>query len=103
MTVYILHLETPLKHARHYTGYSENMWTLRKRLEHHRNGTSGCRFMRVIFELGISFTLARVFRGKKFDRSFERKLKNTCSVPDYCPICSGRERPYHPKKKGISQ
>jgi len=98
MSVYILHLNTPLHHARHYTGFSTNSRTLAERLEHHRRGSAGCRFTSVLHDLGIGFTLARVFVGKRFDRNFERKLKNTKKVTRYCPICAGREHPYHPKE-----
>lgn len=98
MTVYVLHLNTPLKHAKHYVGFVVNGHTLKARIEHHRNGTANCRFTQVLHNLGITFVLARVFRGKKFDRSFERKLKKTHKVTYYCPICAGVERPYHPKE-----
>lgn len=86
--VYILHLDTPLKHARHYVGFSTSSRTLEERLEHHRNGTAGCRFTEVLRELGITFTLAYVYQGKKYDRTFERRLKNTKHIPRYCPICN---------------
>ena len=88
MSVYILHLDQPLHHARHYVGFSTNNRTLSERLEHHRKGTAGCRFTEVLRERGISFTLARVFKGSQYDRHFERRLKNTKAVPRYCPICN---------------
>lgn len=75
MAVYILHLDVPLHHARHYVGFSTNERTLQERIEHHRRGTAKCVFTRVLMEKGITFTLARVFRGERFDRTFERKLK----------------------------
>lgn len=99
MTVYILHLDTPLHHARHYTGFSTNGWTLRERIEHHRHGTASCNFTRVLHALGISFTLARVFKGKQHDRNFERALKNTKNVPYYCPICNPNALQHKPRKK----
>lgn len=94
--IYILHLDTPLHHARHYVGYSANKRTLNARIEHHRKGTAHCRFTEVLREKGIGFTLARVMEG---DRTMERKIKRTKSVRDYCPICSGgKVREYHPKE-----
>lgn len=96
MAVYILHLDTPLHHAKHYVGFSTNRRTLRNRLEHHAHGTANCRFTQVLHQLGITFTLARLFKGNKYDRNFERKLKNTKAVPRYCPICAGEERPFTP-------
>lgn len=98
MTVYILHLDAPLHHAKHYVGFVVNGHTLKHRIAHHANGTAGCRFTQVLHDLGIGFQLARVFKCPKFDRSFERKLKKTKNVNYYCPICAGVERPYHPKE-----
>ena len=94
--VYILHLATPLAHARHYTGFSQNGRTLKERIAHHHAGTAHCRFTEVLHELGIGFEVARVF--KNADRTFERKLKNTKHVARYCPICNPQPRAYHPKE-----
>ena len=97
MSVYILHLDHPLHHAKHYTGFSKNGRTLQERIEHHRNGTAGCRFTEAIRERGIGFVLARVF--KDADRTFERKLKRTKKVTRYCPICNPDAPEYNPKEK----
>lgn len=92
MSVYILHLESPLGHARHYVGWAKKV---ESRLKHHKAGT-GARFTQVCIERGINFILARVFEDA--DKKFERKLKNTNSTKDYCPICMGEKvREYHPK------
>jgi putative endonuclease len=93
--VYILHLDAPLSHARHYVGYSATDDTLTARLEHHRNGTARARFTDVLHERGIGFQLARVFENA--DKAFERRLKNTNNTKRYCPLCTPRPRPYHPK------
>lgn len=95
--VYILHLETPLCHARHYVGFSRDGRTLKERIAHHRDGTARCRFTEVLHERGIGFVLACVF--KQGDRTFERKLKNTNHTARYCPICNPHARKYHPKEK----
>lgn len=93
MSVYILHFDTPLKHAKHYVGYASQVVL---RIEHHRNGT-GARLTQVIREQGIGFQVAKVFTGTKYDRVFERKLKRTKNISRYCPICSGdHARRYHP-------
>lgn len=93
MSVYLLHLDQPLAHARHYTGWSTH---LEDRLEHHANGT-GARFTQVLRERGITWQLARVWDGA--DRRFERRLKNTKNVRRYCPICEGeKRREYRPKE-----
>lgn len=79
-TVYLLHFDSPYKHARHYLGYTEN---LEQRLEAHRNG-SGARLIQVITENGIGFELARTWEG---DRNFERELKNKKHTARLCPKC----------------
>ena len=79
-TIYLLHLETPYKHARHYLGFSTH---LKARLEHHRNGT-GARFMQVVTEAGIPWCVARKWQGTRYD---ERRLKNRHNSAQLCPIC----------------
>jgi predicted GIY-YIG superfamily endonuclease len=79
-TIYLLHLQTPYKHARHYLGFSTH---LKARLEHHRNGT-GARFMQVVTEAGIPWRVARTWQGTRND---ERRLKNWHNSAQLCPIC----------------
>jgi predicted GIY-YIG superfamily endonuclease len=93
MTVYLLHFETPLHHARHYIGYAEHV---KRRLEHHRNGT-GARLLQVCNERGIAYDLVRTWEGE--GRDFERKLKNCKHAARYCPMCNTRARQYRPKEK----
>ena len=56
-TVYLLHFSEPYKHARHYTGWTED---LPARLGAHGNGR-GARLMEVIKVAGIGFPLARTW------------------------------------------
>lgn len=49
MMVYLLHLDTPLSHAKHYMGSCDD---LDARLERHRTG-SGARMLAVCIERGI--------------------------------------------------
>ena len=92
MAVYILHFSTPLKHAQHYTGYAKDV---DERFKEHCNGT-GARITQVCNEQGITYQIARVFKGK--DRKFERRLKNTHKVKVYCSICMGNKcRKYKPE------
>ncbi len=95
MTVYLIHFQTNLKHARHYVGYAAHV---NKRLAHHRDGT-GARILAVCNERGIGYDLARIWEGR--GRDFERKLKNCKHAARYCPICSGEHaREYKPTKDG---
>src|SRR5205085_2158791 len=87
--VYLLHLDRPFKHAKHYLGFSMN---LEARLQCHRNG-NGARFMEVVSQAGIGFTLARLWRCDTWEegRALERKLKKQHS-PLLCPLCNPRRK-----------
>jgi predicted GIY-YIG superfamily endonuclease len=79
-TVYLLHFDSPYKHARHYVGFTKD---LAARLEAHASG-QGARLVQVIIEAGITFQLARVWTGTRKD---ERRLKNRKNAPRECPLC----------------
>jgi predicted GIY-YIG superfamily endonuclease len=85
-TVYIVHFDTPYKHARHYTGWATD---LDARLEAHREGR-GARLMEVIKEAGITWRLSRTWPGTR-DR--ERAIKNRHEAPRLCPECTPEPRP----------
>jgi hypothetical protein len=94
-TVYVLHLDPPYKHARHYTGYAEP-GNLQSRLTAHAAGT-GARLMQVITEAGGTFRLARTWPG---GRTRERELKNRHDAPRLCPICTEHPKPAQGKDTG---
>jgi hypothetical protein len=87
-TVYLLHLDPPYKHARHYTGHAEP-GRLHARLAAHAAG-SGARLMQVVKDAGGSFRLARTWPG---GRTRERELKDRHDAPRLCPICTSHPRP----------
>lgn len=89
--VYLIHFDRKLHHAAHYVGYADDVAA---RWQQHLKGT-GARLTQVLNQLGIGYKIVRVFYGES--RKFERKLKNTNHTKHYCPICSGRTRPYNPK------
>jgi predicted GIY-YIG superfamily endonuclease len=78
--IYLLHLDRPLGHARHYVGYAADVG---KRLEEHRAGR-GARMLAVAAERGIGFELVRVWPG---GREEERRLKRQHNAPRYCYVC----------------
>lgn len=82
MTVYLIHFDQPLHHAKHYMGYTDD---LPKRMELHRSG-KGARLMQVVKEKGITWRPVRVWWGG--DRSLERRLKNCKNAARLCPICN---------------
>ncbi len=94
-TVYLLHFDQAYKHAQHYIGIAAD---LRARLTKHAMG-QGARLMEVITAAGITWQLARTWRG---DRQLERRLKNRKEAPALCPICAGDDamrRAVYPTEK----
>ncbi len=102
-TVYLLHFETPYKHARHYMGFAYNV---ERRIEEHRNG-NGARLMQAVVGAGIDFVIARTWEGcteadeaRLKDRR-ERKpspaMRKTSSKRGkggsrFCPICKEQKK-----------
>lgn len=74
-TIYLLHFNSPLAHARHYMGWSSDVAA---RLEHHAKGT-GARLMAAVGRAGIGWQLARTWTG---DRKQERRR-----LSGLCPLC----------------
>ena len=79
-TVYLLHLDPSLCHARHYLGWAR---ALEARLAEHRAGRGSPLIAAVAS--GSRIELARSWTG--VDRYFERQLKNRHEAPRLCPIC----------------
>ncbi len=91
-TIYLLHLDTPLRHARHYVGLADD---LDARLERHASG-NGARMLAVCRERGITWQLARTWQG---NRGFERWLKNKKNSTWFCPVCNGAKALNRAKEK----
>lgn len=85
-TVYLLHFDRPLRHARHYLGHTDG--PLERRLAQH-GGPNGAHLMRHVAAAGIGWQLARTWSG---DRHRERQLKNQCGHTRHCPICREARR-----------
>ena len=83
--IYLLHFDRPYQHARHYTGWTED---LLDRLDRHAAGR-GARLVEVIWQAGIGFTLVRICEGT---RRTERAIKNDGGATRYCPACTPRPR-----------
>lgn len=82
---YLIHFERPYQHARHYLGWTTDLW---RRLRRHRKGR-GARLLQVIQEAGIGWRLVRVWFGP---RTIERALKRHGSGARHCPICEARRK-----------
>src|SRR5260370_19461090 len=80
MTVYLIHLERPYHHARHYLGCTHD---LMHRLAEHRKGT-GAKLLRAVGRAGIPFDVVRTWDGY---RQEELQLKARKNAPKLCPVC----------------
>jgi hypothetical protein len=87
-TVYIVHLDPPYRHARHYSRTSADPGCLQQRLADHHT-SNGPWLLRVQKAAGGSWHLVATFPGS---RDTERQLKNGQCVPSYCPECTPSPR-----------
>jgi predicted GIY-YIG superfamily endonuclease len=81
-TVYIIHFDTKLHHAKHYVGYTHN---LQRRIILHRKGY-GSKLMKAVAESNITWEVAAKFQA---GRAVERAIKDQKNTSRYCPICNG--------------
>ena len=80
---YLIHLDQPVAHARHYTGWQKRAGGNRE--ARHQSG-NGARLLATARARGIAFRVVRTWPGT--DRRFERQLKNYAHAPRLCPVCS---------------
>jgi predicted GIY-YIG superfamily endonuclease len=85
-TVYLIHFDTPYKHARHYLGWTTD---LNARIAAHANG-SGANLMAVVNRAGITWRLARTWTDAT--RYRERRLKDQGGHSRKCPVCGVKPR-----------
>ena len=89
--IYLLHLDGPLHHARHYLGWTRD---LEARLAEHTSG-NGSPLVRAAIAAGATIRLAATIEGTRDD---ERAIKRCKDAPSRCPICQPTEterRPFH--------
>lgn len=84
-TIYLLHFGRPYKHARHYTGWTDD---LPARLARHAAG-DGARLLAVVHAAGITWQLARTWEGP---RARERQIKRQGGAARHCPLCRQARR-----------
>lgn len=84
-TVYLLHFDVPVHHARHYLGWTGQV-TVEDRVQRHLDGR-GSPLVAAADRLG-DVRIARVWY--QVDRNFERRLKKGKETPALCPVCSGK-------------
>lgn len=88
MPVYVLHIEPPYLHARHYIGFTTRK--VGERVADHFAGR-GSPLVKAALDAGHVVTIAHSWRCGT--RGFERSLKNRKDTPNWCPICGAKSRP----------
>jgi predicted GIY-YIG superfamily endonuclease len=94
-TVYLLHIDPPFKHARHYLGVTRKGRPVGDRLTEHNEGR-GAVLTRMARQAGSTLTLARVWTNA--DSGLENKLKGRGLAP-LCPICQAAKK--HERAGGV--
>jgi hypothetical protein len=83
--IYILHIDPPLAHARHYVGFTEDDDVARRVNEHiNQTGRRPSKLVGAALRAGCAVTLVGTMPG---DRTRERRLKDGGSASKYCPLC----------------
>ena len=82
-SIYLICLDEPYKHVKHYIGFSTNGVT--NRLNAHRKG-HGSKLLRHVNNHHISYRITRVWSN--VTRHDERKLKKQRNAKRFCPRCN---------------
>jgi cytosine/adenosine deaminase-related metal-dependent hydrolase len=83
--IYILHIDPPLAHARHYVGWTADEDVSRRVREHlEQTGRRPSRLVAAALAAGRAVTLAGALEG---DRALERRLKARKGAASFCPLC----------------
>lgn len=89
-TIYLLHFERPLHHARHYIGWTQK--DVAERLARHLDGNANRRGSKLVYHArrqGLRMVVARLWL--EVDRHYERSLKKRGGASRLCPICKAIE------------
>jgi hypothetical protein len=87
VSVYILHIEPPYRHAAHYIGFTTR--PVGDRVGEHLAGR-GSPLIAAALSAGHEVTVARKWHCGT--RQFERFLKNHKATPKFCPHCSAKPK-----------
>jgi predicted GIY-YIG superfamily endonuclease len=82
MAVYILHIDPPYQHAKHYIGYTVR--PIKERVAEHLAGR-GSPLVAAALAAGHSVTVSLKWVGG--NRAWERYLKRKKETPRWCPCC----------------
>lgn len=93
---YLLHIDPPFKHAKHYCGCSGI--SVLDRIEVHLTG-HGVPLVRAALAAGCEVILVRVWenQGFEFEQHLKQKYKNS---PQLCPLCNPTQAQFLYQPKG---
>jgi nickel-dependent lactate racemase len=92
MSVDLLHIDPPYKHARHYIGWSKD-YRPNERINQHSLDTAKANpLVKAAIAAGCIVSVAHIWH-QRANRKFERQLKNRKDTPKFCPLCNRLERP----------
>lgn len=92
-TVYLLHFDEPVAHARHYVGWALDV---EARAAEHR-ACRGSPLVAALMAQGGDFVVARTWAG---DRKLKRRIKSWKMGPRLCPVCVALDATSHHTNKG---
>ncbi len=98
-SVYLLHLDPPYKHARHYIGFTT--LDIEERLQRHQT-ERGARLLQAQRRAGGTWRLTRLWTA--VPRGFELLLKRRGGAARVCPVCLGTyEQDTKPAQAGVDK
>lgn len=99
MSIYVLHIDPPYRHARHYTGWTPERDPSRRISDHIERRANGSPLVRAALDAGCTVTVAHIW--PRLGRDFERWLKTRRDHSKWCRLCGQNLRPL-PAPKAIS-
>lgn len=88
-SIYLLCIDPPYKHARHYIGFTEDDNPARRVNEHVSCSAKGTSLIRAAVQAG--HTIHHALTIPNGSRTLERRLKNRKDTPRWCPLCAQRQ------------
>jgi hypothetical protein len=105
VSVYLLCITPPYKHARSYVGWTQERTVDHRVNQHLAGGSKANPLILHALLAGHTVELHRKWEGDEFDRTFERKLKSLGGKARArrCPLCGAQRRQATKTKGGAAK
>jgi hypothetical protein len=90
--LYLLHIDPPYRHARHYLGFTARATLAARLTEHALCGSKASPLLKAAMRAGCIVSIARIWQDGT--RTHERRLKQQGGLSRHCPVCRA-EGGYH--------